>query len=236
MKKSNLPLIVIRAVKDLYTVIRNYVEKNGDIIFKAEDTPFILRIEDKEINSDFFYEISNPRYESSKVIFTVKFGPSNINSIKAGTFHFDQASSLDYFYKWCDYIREYHNTILTPEEEVISGYEEEFYYNFEIIDDDADKIAYDLPTQIVINNFLVASVDFLGNDSSNQYLAEEAESLRKDLSQLSKKETIERLSRFFAKVRYKSLALLKEIFDLGKKELFKKALNQGFDFIGDLLT
>ena len=120
---------------------------------------------------------------------------------------------------------------------LLKEYEKEFYDAFEIIDDDADIKPYDLKTQVLIQNFLILSIKVLEkNKKENSYLIQEAETLKNNIQNYTKRKTVKSLSLFLAKTRKKGLLLLKEILNVAKKELIKRGVNGGFDTIIDLLN
>ncbi|MBC8755506.1 hypothetical protein H2O64_12585 [Kordia sp. YSTF-M3] len=67
-------------------------------------------------------------------------------------------------------------------------------------------------------------------------MIKEAELIKSEIPNMTKKVTVRRISGFFANVRKKSLPLLKQILELGKKEVFKKGINFLLDGMSDLIT
>ncbi len=237
INKKDYPLVLLKEVQKLYKEIRELASDNDDIIEITKNEEFEITLQDRSENSNFSFKINNPRYERGKVEFIIEYNPRNGQILSPLKTSSPYQQVLNHLNIWIKLLREYDTIYLSPEEKILQNYEEEFYTEFEIIDEDAEIQSYDLKTQTIINNFLVLSIEVLKkNDNENILLIEEAESLKDDLTKLSKKATVKRLSRFFALIRQKSLPLLKEIFELGKKELFKRALNGGFDFLGHFLS
>lgn len=233
INKKSHPLFFLNEVKLLFQQIRKIAEENNDILEITKNEATEILIIDAAKDSNFEFHVFNPQILVQKVNFTIQFNP--INSQKLDT-HKNTTSAqyvIENLKHWIKLIREYNAIDLTPEERILNEYEKEFYDEFEIVDEDADVAPYDLDRQIKIHNFLLHAIEILKKDEGeNKLLISEAIELKTDLPKLTKRSTVKRLSKFFAKVRQKSLPLLKELFVEARKELFKRMISGGFDNVG----
>mgnify|MGYP003498109603 CR=1 FL=1 len=71
---------------------------------------------------------------------------------------------------------------------------------------------------------------------ANDKLIKEAEEIKDSIPKMTKKTTVKKISRFFANVRKKSLPLLKEVLELGRKEIFKRGIKFVLNNIGDWIA
>ncbi|MHB0756971.1 hypothetical protein [Polaribacter sp. M15] len=238
INKKKHTLVLLQTVERLFKRIRTFVEVNNDILELTKNEPFELVIEDKSKYSDFKFSVSNPSQNSSnKIIFQAEYNPTNgtsLDSRKVGT---EENSIVTLLEQWTNLIKAYNKTELSAEESILNEYEQEFYANFEILDEDADTKPYELEKQVIIHNYFVNVIHILKqNEKENADLIKEAEEIKEDIPSMTKRTTVKRISGFFAKVRKKSLPLLKEVLELGRKEVFKRGIKFLLDNFGDWIT
>lgn len=236
INKKEYSLLLLQTVERFFKKVREFVLENSDILELTKNESFELIIKDKSQHSPFKFLISNPRQDTrNKILFNAEFNPQNSSSTAIRKTTAEDKLIFSFLEQWTKLIRQYNKISLTPEESILYEYEKEFYDNFELLDEDADTHPYELAKQIMINNYFVHVIQVLKvNENDNIELIKEAEDIKDNIPHMTKKTTVKRISRFFAKVRKKGLPLLKEIIEMGKKELFKRAITAGFDMIGDL--
>lgn len=238
INKKNYSLLLIQSVERLFTKTRKFVEDNSDILELTINNSFELLIEDKSKKSTFKFSISNPTQDArNRILFNAVFNPTNIVILSQKKHTTEEKSIFALLESWTKIIRQYNDISLTPEESILNEYEKEFYDNFELLDEDADTHPYELEKQIILNNYFVQVIKFLQlNEEENSDLIKEAEEIKENIPKMTKKTTVKKISSFFAKVRRKSLPLLKELLEVGKKELFKKVITSGFEMIDGLIS
>ena len=237
INKKEYPLALVKTIEQLYSSIRSHVSNNSDILEITQDEGLMIKIVDSSKHSNFEFVVSNPKFNNRKAIFTVEHIPENTASLKKKSLSTVPDSVLKTLKGWTAWIREYNKASLTADDKILNEYENEFFQNFELLDEDADINPFELEKQIIIHNYIVHVVQILEkNKEENSKLIAEANELKDNIPNLTKRKTVKKLSRFFANVRKKSLVLLKEILVEAKKELYKRAIKGGFDFVGELLN
>ncbi len=238
INKKKHTLILLQTVERLFKRIRTFVEVNNDILELTKSEPFELVIEDKSKYSDFKFSVSNPTQNSNnKIIFEAEFNPSNGTSLASRKVATEENSIVTFLEQWTNLIKAYNKTELSADESILNEYEQEFYANFEILDEDADTKPYELEKQVIIHNYFVNIIHILKqNEEENADLIKEAEEIKDEIPSMTKRTTVKRISGFFAKVRKKSLPLLKEVLELGRKEVFKRGIKFLLDNFGDWIT
>ncbi|WP_341963847.1 hypothetical protein, partial [Flavobacterium psychrophilum] len=117
-------------------------------------------------------------------------------------------------------------------------YEEEFYSDFEILDEDAEVNPFEHDKQIFTYNLLEYVETELQKSNSEdeeiENLISETIALKNNLQNLTKKVVIRKMSIIFSKVKKKGLKLFLDIIDVAKKEIIKKALYGGIGEIEHL--
>lgn len=239
INKKSYPLFFLKDVKLLFQQVRQVAEENNDILEITKNEPMEIIIKDSAKDSDFEFTVFNPQRDVNKVKYTIQFNPTNSQKLDIHKNTTTPEEVVRLLNHWIGLIKEYNLIDLTPEERILNKYEDEFYDSFEtyeefeIIDEGADVDPYDLRTQLKIDTFLSNAIHILKQDEEeNKLLIEEAIELKNDLPRLTKKGTVKKLSKLFAKVRQKSLTLLKEFIEEAKKELFKRMIDGSFESLG----
>jgi hypothetical protein len=233
--KKQYSLLFVQTVERLNNSVRQFVEKNSDILELTSVNSMVLLIKDKSKISDFQFLIHSPHQDNrNKILFKADYNPTNSAVVATKKTITEEKSILTILEQWINLIRSYNKASWTPEENILNEYEREFYDNFEILDEDADINPYELDKQIIIHNYFVNVIKVLKvNEEDNAELIKEAEEIKDNIPKMTKKATIKKISRFFANVRKKSLPLLKEVLELGRKEVFKRGIKFVLDNIGD---
>lgn len=222
--KKDYSLLLVNATSNVNEVVSKLVEENNDILNLEFINPLKLIIKDKY--SKFTYTLFDPiQNNDNKIIYKLLKTPKNYHSEKPHQTYVESKNVSANLSIWIGLIRNYNSIKWTPEEKKLHEYEQEFYDDFEIIDEDADFTYYDLDKQVVINNYFVNVIKLLKeNESKYIELIKEAEEIKEEIPKMTKKTTVKRISRFLAKVRVVSLSLLKQIFEIGKKEIFERGV------------
>jgi len=144
-------------------------------------------------------------------------------------------SVIDQIKQWSSIIQAYNEIpFFREDDKMVSKYTEEFFEEYKILEDGADKEPFDLEKQVLIDKYLESSILFLeqyeqeNEDVDLTDAKNEAQQLKKNLTNLSKNQVVKGLAKFWAKCRKKGLPILKEVFfELAKeivKELGKKMI------------
>jgi hypothetical protein len=226
------PLVFLQSIQSLFSKIRIVVEANSDIAAILIDHDFEIKIKDHDSCSIFNFRVSDPDFEKGKVVFLLEYYPINHTELKPykGKVFADQV--VRHLNGWIELIKQYNNINISPEDKILRSYEDEFYTNFELVDEDANEKPFDLGRQLMLDVFMRDTIKTLrAADVVNEELVQEAENIRGDISKLTKQATVKRMSRFFALVRKEGIELLKSLYVGAKSELIKLALNGGVDTV-----
>ncbi|SIN85605.1 hypothetical protein [Chitinophaga niabensis] len=236
-----LPLAHAKEVEDFIKQFRSIQKSYSDFTIISEPEKFIFEVKDRDETSGYYFRISMPVKDPSKsgnYIYTITLYPSNTNSLKESQITPDRMGAIEYFHKWINIIEEHNKISFTEENQFEKQYEKEFFDDFQIIDEDADSMAFDLPRQLAIDNFL-NSVQVILESNREKYdtsaLIEETKEIRSEITSSTKKGTIKRISKLFSKIRIKKfgLELLKDIFKDGAKEVLKIAFEAAIRYVSN---
>lgn len=231
MMKKKFPLTVLADWKHIINEVNESVNTNSNIVKLSERESASLKVEDLE--SHFYFMVSNPQQANDGTsVFSTSYAPHNRQKINSIKYELKTDEVISHFNHWLGMIEEYENITLTEEEEITKQYINEFFDEFEIIDEDADLKAYDLNRQLLLLNYIQHIEDNIKNfapENSKSELLEETINFKEELPKLTKRKTIRKLSELLAKLRKNGLEVLKEVWTEGKKEIIKRGLKQILD-------
>ncbi|MBA7592553.1 hypothetical protein ES708_34740 [subsurface metagenome] len=234
--KKNISLIVCQDIERLVKQIRQICHKNSDIVKFTEDQSSIIRITDLDDKSSFFYEVKLARLNRGITVFIIEYKPKDELSIEVQKITPNYEATVNYFNQWIEMIKQYNAVSISPVDRITEFYEKEFYSNFDIVDDDADINPFDLEKQLIISRFVDSSISLLkeNNISSEDEIIVDLSDLKENQQNYTKRIVIRKLSIIFTKIKKRGIDLLKLILKEASKELIKKAITEGIDFIGQL--
>lgn len=142
--------------KDIETLIqrvKSVQEMNSDIInISYPDSTSILLI-DIDVKSKCNFHISQPNGNGNEAHFIVQFYPASETELKAFKSNPNSDGVITFLNTWLGIIRKYNAVSFTEEEYFQQRYEQEFFDLFEIVDEDSEIAPFDLPRQLLLDNF-----------------------------------------------------------------------------------
>lgn len=240
MNKKDLPILLLESLNRLNVQLLKIAETNDDLITKNFNVNSLLVFKDIDHRSKFIFEITKIELVSINTpYYTVALTPSSINNNDGGIVELLEAEILERFQTWINWLKVFEKSHLTPEDEFLERYKEEFYTEFEIVDDDADKSPFSQKQQLFLDQYLNnLEVKLFPESETDEEIAEVLQDvidLRKSLGKDTKKKAIKKFSSILAKLRKSSIKLLGEVYSIAKKEIIKRLLNGGLDEITGLL-
>ncbi|WP_321279283.1 hypothetical protein [Marinifilum fragile] len=230
------PLVFVQTIQSLFTQIRTRVEKYSAIIRIVKDQDFEIVIEDIDPLSNFSLEIFEPEFVGNSVVFQLKQSPTNHLKHELNEFALYSDQILHQLDGWLNLILQYNNVQISPEEKILKAYEEEFFDNFKLVDEDANNKPYEVGKQLMLAEFLDTAIVVLKNhEIVHEELISEATEIKEELPNLTKQDTVKKLSRFLALIRKKSVELLKALIIETKNQAMKQVVSGGFDFVKGLM-
>jgi len=237
MNKRHLPLKLLQALNRLNIQLSQLGDDNDDLILKTFSEKKLIRFDDN--TSNFKFELVKLELPGNTPLFSIDVSPSSIVSNASVVKRLNEKEVIGEFQQWVSWIKVFEKSHLTPEDEFLKNYQEEFYTEFEIIDKDANTSTFSTEQQIFIDKYLnYMEVKLLSESEQNEEINEivqDIKLLRGELGKSSKKKVVSKFSRIFAKLRKSSIKLLGVFYEAGKKELFKRLLNGGFDELTGLM-
>ncbi len=239
MNKKDLPLALLQSLNRLNTQLIKLAEDNDDLISKTFSEKKLILFKDIDSESNFKFEIVKLGFSGNIPLFSIEMSPFSTFNNNSAIKQLNEKQAILEFQQWINWLKAFEKNHLTPEDEFLKKYQEEFYTEFEIIDEDANTSTFSIKQQIFIDKYLnQLEAKLLPESKQNEEITEivnDIKSLRTELGKDTKKKIITKFSRIFAKLRRSSIRLLGEIYDAGKKELFKRLISGGVDELTGLL-
>ena len=236
MNKTQYPLVVLKEIKSLFKRLEKIAFNNSELIEQYQHFSANLSFRLKS-EPDFQFNVFEPTYKPDFITFRIKVKPTSEIDNTESSYNHTSTDIIDRFEQWINLMKEYDSFSFSDDETIIKQYEEEFFAEWEVLDEDADEKAFEPDRQILLYNWLtLLERDLKSNHSLGKEnpLAEEASELKDNIQNLTKRQFIIRFSKLMSKVKKTGLKLLSEIFDIAKKEALKKLLYGGIEGIGDV--
>ncbi len=233
-----LPLTVLRNVHELLQEFEELYKLNTDIIFRNDEKHEDVLQFKNSYNKSFEFIITNPRLENRTVNYTCKLQPANELSFETQISHGDAKSIPIVFQRWIQIMRELDKYRTLLSEPFLKEYTDEFFTEFEFVDEDDDADPYETKKQIALYNAIVDLELRLKNQEQTEIVEEilkETSELKDNIQNISKGATKKRVAKIFAKIKKGGIKLFKDVVEVGYKEIIKAALHSGAENIGHLL-
>jgi hypothetical protein len=220
IEKSKFPLAFLKEWMNFRKELDKIVLDNEDVVQLIEDDN-TLKIVDKKTSEDFYFLIKDLSYKQSnttgrglKAHVSFQRRPASHVSIDVHiSNNYELEKIPNVILKWIKLLSEYSNIHLTREEEYIHQYQEQYFQEFEIIDDDSYENPFELQKQLLLHSYLKSLINFLERKQDEYEVDEvitETNQLMINIQNYSKKKVIKDLSKLFAKMQAKNLELIKD--------------------------
>lgn len=239
--KKKVPLDVLYAIKDLRNQLKDIAEQNKDLIEFKELPDWIFFSLDKDQNSNFYFRVSDYEQNESdrKTYFKVEALPTYTSMLTPYVSKTLTQKIVETFSTWITLLKNYNEIQLSDEQVLEKKYEEEFLEYFDILDTDAEIEPFEIKQQIFLNDFIDYTITELKKDVHQDIeIAEiilQAETFKKNIPLETKRESIRSLSKIFAKIRKRSIPLIKKIGKTFVDKLVEKgvgwAVDKGEEFL-----
>ncbi|MDR4892288.1 MULTISPECIES: hypothetical protein [unclassified Chryseobacterium] len=220
MSKKNIPLSVLKALEPFVGL--------KDKLFTIENRERnILFVRDIDSSSKFYYTIESSEISDGEELFTIVQAPKNEKELKAFAVKIYSKDLKDNFNSWIQLLENYNKVKSFFDDPILESYEEEFYTNFELVDEDADTRPFST-TQILQLDYLLEQVSTRLINMADGNNREQIETIITDITEVREslptrpqKWIAEHISKIFAKIAKQGINFIKEFWAEGKKELIK---------------
>ncbi len=229
MNKKEIPLSILQALD-------SSINKNLDLVIPSSEDGYHFKLIDKEVGSDFYFKVktsSKHRSSDGRPVFETEFKPKNMENLGVGTLWPNSDGVIKVLNNWLEMVKNYNDTISIYDDPLLKSYQESFEVEFEIVDENADKVPFNLSQQLLLDQYLESFKSKLVELRGNKFLDEvdavkeieaDISETQRNLTKESKRKVIKRISRFCAKAQKVGLELIKEMAIQAFIEFFKQKM------------
>jgi hypothetical protein len=250
LNKTEIPLLILEAYKELKIKCKKIAEKNENILecFFYDET-LQIKFLTKDPNSNFHFTIIRPALIGAGLkkttLITFSAIPKNIiepseRRVLSGSVD----GILTEIPKWIADVKKYSEFSLDIEDSYEKKYQNEYINDLLVEEEDGEKMPFDIKRQEVIIDFLNYIEEHIPeeekNDEATKAIIKEIGWLRNNVQKITKNQTAKSWSKIRAKIKMKGYDFMKKIFGQAKDEIIKfaikKALETGYDDISHFIT
>lgn len=203
----------------------------------AELEGYKLSFRDKDVVSDLFFGIKEER-ENNIGKHSIAYGckpRSSVNPEFALEFRTIEGFNND-FKIWLENMKYYAtNSIL--DDPILQGYQNEFYNDFKIVDEDADEVSFNYNQQLMLSEYIeniVDNIDSIKNEKNESTINEiknDFIELQDSVTNETKNGFMKKLSKIFAKSRKAGVKISNFVVGEFIKGFIKSGGSYAFNFV-----
>jgi len=223
-KKKDLPLIILKSLQP-------FVNLRGEKFETVDPKEFLLKVIDQEFDSKFHFIIEEyKKANTGKFQFLMSKSPINQNDHGIQRNWVDISQLQPQFDSWLKLLDEYDNTPSFFDDPILNSFQEEYFAEFEIIDDEAETKPLNTKQILLLDSHLEEVEKRLDkfitdkNRDDIQEIKDDISELKENLTNKSKKWVIKNLSRIWAKISKQGTKFIKEFLSESKKEAIKQGV------------
>lgn len=243
MIKTDYPLILSRNIKELLDLIQDAQLRNSELIEtipskEIGNNNLVIGLRGLREFSNFQFLILEPRMMDKEPYYRIDRTPQNSSSNDRITFECGFKDTINSFNNWFQLIIDFTKFDFHQKDEFRRIYENQFYADFEIVEDDSYTTPFDSNRQLLLYHLIDQTQILIVKSEieDSESLIEEANDLKCSLTKITKHESVKRLSKLMANIRLKSIKVYNDVLDVGKKEIIKAVLHAGYNEIGQFVT
>ncbi|MDP3680460.1 MAG: hypothetical protein Q8R22_06465 [Flavobacterium sp.] len=223
--KKNTPLQVLQTLEP-------YLTNNSPLCELTQPGDLLMKFKDKDNDSDFYFNILQYKTDT-EFLLLIDWKPMNSNTVSNKQMWIKANLLETYFKNWIDLLRAYENVKTIYDDPIIEAFADEYYTEFEIIDDDANEKPFKTKQILLLNDHLEDIQNRIGefineeNKTEIQEIISDVIELKANLSKKSKKWVIKNLSLVWAKITKQGPVFMKEFLS----ETSKFVIKEGVKFI-----
>jgi hypothetical protein len=224
-KKKDLPLTILQSLQP-------FVNLRGEKFETLDPKEHLLKVVDQDSDSNFHFTIEEYKKGSGeKFQFLMSRSPVSHNDNGIHRNWVDISNLQPQFNTWITLLDEYENTESFFDDPIINSFKEEYYAEFEIIDEDEAEIKPLNTKQILLLDNHLEDIDqrldkFINDKNAGdiQEIKEDIVQLRDNLTKKPKKWVVKNLSKIWAKIAKQGTKFIKEFLSESKKEIIKQSV------------
>jgi hypothetical protein len=231
-KKKQTPLTVLKALEPFLTKI-------GENFIQSDSADNLIRFVDVDPESEFYFNIEQYQVKDGfKVL--IDYKPHTEHSTEKRRTWIKGNDINKEFTQWVSLLQSYDKVHSPFDDPIIESFQEDYYTEFEIIDEEKDKPLK--PKQILLLDAYFEKIHKNIDEYKTESNAKEIEEIKTDISELrdnlsSKTKTwiANRVCWIWAKMTKLGPKLMKDFVNEGNKQIVKESVSQIIEFGKNLI-
>lgn len=230
-KKKDLPLIILKSLEP-------FVNLKGDKFEVVDPREKLLKVIDKDSDSSFHFTIEKYQKDNSgKFQFLMNRVPKNVNDNGLYQTWVEISRLAEQFEAWVKLIDEYETTNSFFDDPIAKSFKEEFYAEFEIIEEEAENKPLKTNQILLLDTYLenveskLTELTTVQNSSEILEIQADIVLLRENLTIKSKKWVVNKLASIWGKIAKRGTKFIKEFLTESKKEVIKQGIKGLIDYV-----
>lgn len=227
-KKEQTPLVVHKAIEP-------YLDKKDGLFKRVNSEKDLIRFEGSAVDSNFFFHIKSHRNQNNQNQILLEYQPFSPESVASKTVLVkSELKNLDtHFQVWFKLLEEFKKTKTVFDDPIETGFQEDYYSYFEIIEDEKNKpleSASILPIYEHFEGIRLKLDEYKTEENSSKIeeIQEEINQLNKNLTVSGRQEIANRICKVWAKLTKLGVKYIKEFVEVSRKYIMKEAAKRAF--------
>jgi len=222
--KKEIPLVVLKALEP-------YVNLKGEKFEILDPKDHLLKAIDKDLSSNFHFTIEKyQKAQNRSFLLWITQSPKNEQDNRDYQYCVEISGLSVKFEAWLELLAGFDAVNSFFDDPIIKSFQEEYYAEFEIIDDDAETRPFETKKILLLDEYLEDADNKLTefrNEQNAIYVDDiqlDIILLRESLTTRSKKWVVTRFSYICAKIAKQGTKFIKELLSEAKKEGLKQGI------------
>ena len=221
-KKKDLPLAILKALE-------SFVNLRGEKFEVVNPNNHLLKVIDKDSNFYFILE-GHQMATGGRLQVLMNKRPKSQEDINPYRAWIEISELQKYFNMWLSLLDEYDKIDSFFDDPIIKSFAEDFFVEFEIIDEDADKKTFNTKQILLLDDYLDKIDNRLSEHKTEENtpqiedIQHDIAILRESLVSKSKSWIVKNLSTIWAKIARQGTKFIKEFLTESKKEIIKQTV------------
>lgn len=229
--KKKLPLRILKSLEPFVNLI-------GEKFKVLEPKGNLLLVSDIDSESDFYFKIEQyQKKQNGSFQFLMDRKPNSEDDPEKYRTWIEIKHLETEFKRWLNLLEEYETTESFFDDPILDSFKEEYYAEFEIINEDADRKPLNTKQILLLDShleYIEEKIDNYKNEKNEEIVSEIKNNvieLRENLTTKSKKWVVNRLATIWAKLSKQGTKFIKEFVNQTKTEGIKQGAKALIEFI-----
>jgi len=228
-KKENTPLVVLKSLEP-------YLSKQGEYFRTDNPEDDLIRFSGSSPDSEFFYHIKSTRLSNNQHQIEIEYRPYSNVDVNPKKFWVKCDSIETSFEAWTSLLEQYAKTRTPFDDPIIESYYNEYFADFEIIDEEKDKPLDSSSIILLFEHF--EEIKFRLEEHKNETNSAEIEEIQVEIDELNSSITSKnrhwiatKVSLIWAKLTKMGVVYFKEFVVVSRKMIFKEGASKVFELV-----